>query len=30
MPKAAPVEFSLQQALLTSFDTNDRINQYMI
>ena len=30
MPKAAPVAFSLQQALLTSFDTNDHINQYMI
>jgi uncharacterized damage-inducible protein DinB len=30
MPKAAPAAFSLPQALLTSFDTNDRINQYMI
>jgi uncharacterized damage-inducible protein DinB len=30
MPKAAPAEFSLPQALLTSFDTNDRINHYMI
>jgi uncharacterized damage-inducible protein DinB len=30
MPKAAPAVFSLPQALLTSFDTNDRINQYMI
>ena len=30
MPKAAPTEFSLSQALLTSFDTNDRVNQYMI
>jgi uncharacterized damage-inducible protein DinB len=30
MSKAAPVEFSLSQALLTSFDTNDRINRYMI
>jgi uncharacterized damage-inducible protein DinB len=30
MPKIAPAAFSLQQALLTSFDTNDRINQYMI
>jgi len=30
MPKAAPVVFSLPQALLTSFDTNDRINRYMI
>jgi uncharacterized damage-inducible protein DinB len=30
MPKAALVAFSLQDALLTSFDTNDRINQYMI
>jgi uncharacterized damage-inducible protein DinB len=29
MPKAAAA-FSLPQALLTSFDTNDRINQYMI
>jgi uncharacterized damage-inducible protein DinB len=30
MSKATPAEFSLPQALLTSFDTNDRINQYMI
>ena len=30
MPKAAAAEFSLPQALLTSFDTNNRINQYMI
>jgi uncharacterized damage-inducible protein DinB len=30
MPKAAVAAFSLPQALLTSFDTNDRINQYMI
>jgi uncharacterized damage-inducible protein DinB len=30
MAKAAPAAFSLHQALLTSFDTNDRINQYMI
>ena len=30
MPKNAPAEFSLPQALLTSFDTNDRINLYMI
>lgn len=30
MPKAAPASFSLPQALLTSFDTNDRINLYMI
>jgi uncharacterized damage-inducible protein DinB len=30
MPKAAPATFSLPQALLTSFDTNDRINHYMI
>jgi uncharacterized damage-inducible protein DinB len=30
MPKAAPIAFSLSQALLTSFDTNDRINGYMI
>ncbi len=30
MPKTAPATFSLPQALLTSFDTNDRINHYMI
>jgi uncharacterized damage-inducible protein DinB len=30
MPKPAPAAFSLPQALLTSFDTNDRINHYMI
>jgi uncharacterized damage-inducible protein DinB len=30
MPKAVPATFSLPQALLTSFDTNDRINRYMI
>jgi uncharacterized damage-inducible protein DinB len=30
MPKAAAAEVSLPQALLTSFDTNNRINQYMI
>jgi uncharacterized damage-inducible protein DinB len=30
MPKAAPATSSLPQALLTSFDTNDRINHYMI
>jgi uncharacterized damage-inducible protein DinB len=30
MPKATPVAFSLPQALLTSFETNDRINHYMI
>ena len=30
MPKTAPAEFSLPQALLTSFDTNNRINVYMI
>jgi uncharacterized damage-inducible protein DinB len=30
MPKTATTAFSLPQALLTSFDTNDRINQYMI
>jgi uncharacterized damage-inducible protein DinB len=30
MPKAPYTEFSLPQALLTSFDTNDRITQYMI
>lgn len=29
MPKSAPA-FSLQQSLLTAFDTNDRINQYLI
>src|SRR5271169_3794048 len=29
MPKTAAA-FSLPQALLTSFDTSDRINQYMI
>jgi uncharacterized damage-inducible protein DinB len=30
MPKAEPASFSLPQALLTSFDTNDRINHYLI
>ncbi len=30
MPKSAPAPFSLPHALLTAFDTNDRINQYMI
>ena len=30
MPKTAPAAFSLPQALLTSFDTNDRINRYLI
>jgi len=30
MPKPAPVAFSLSEALLTSFDTNDRINQYLL
>lgn len=30
MPKAAQTLFSLPQALLTAFDTNDRINQYLI
>jgi uncharacterized damage-inducible protein DinB len=30
MSKPAPADFSLPQALLTSFETNDRINQYMI
>jgi uncharacterized damage-inducible protein DinB len=30
MPKAAAAVFSLPQAVLTSFDTNDRINRYMI
>lgn len=29
MPKAAPA-FSLKEALLNAYDTNDRINQYMI
>jgi len=29
MPKAAPA-FSINEALLTAYDTNDRINQYMI
>ena len=29
MPKAAPA-FSLNEALLIAYDTNDRINQYMI
>jgi len=30
VPKAVPAAFVLPQALLTSFDTNDRINQYLI
>jgi len=30
MPKAAATPLSLPQALLKAFDTNDRINQYMI
>jgi uncharacterized damage-inducible protein DinB len=30
MAKAASAAFSLSQSLLTSFDTNDRINHYMI
>ena len=30
MPKAAQDPFSLPQALLNAFDTNDRINQYLI
>jgi uncharacterized damage-inducible protein DinB len=30
MAKAAAVEFALRQSLLNAFDTNDRINQYMI
>ena len=30
MPKTATEVFSLSQALLTAFETNDRINQYMI
>lgn len=30
MPKAAKTPFSLPRALITAFDTNDRINQYLI
>lgn len=30
MPKAAPGAFSLVQSLLLAFDTNDRINQYLL
>jgi uncharacterized damage-inducible protein DinB len=30
MAKSAAVTFTLQESLLTAFDTNDRINQYMI
>lgn len=30
MPKSPAAPFSLPQALLTAFDTNDRINQYLI
>jgi uncharacterized damage-inducible protein DinB len=30
MAKSAAVPFALQESLLTAFDTNDRINQYMI
>jgi uncharacterized damage-inducible protein DinB len=30
MPKAAPAVFALPQALLSSFDTNDLINQYLL
>src|ERR1700693_5930889 len=30
MPKASQDPFSLPQALLNAFDTNDRINQYLI
>ena len=30
MPKTVPSNFSLTTALLTAFDTNDRINRYMI
>ena len=30
MAKAAPAEFSLPHSILNAFDTNDRINQYMI
>ena len=30
MAKAASIDFALPGAILTAFDTNDRINQYMI
>jgi uncharacterized damage-inducible protein DinB len=30
MPKAAPPVFSLSESMLTAFDTNDRIHQYML
>ena len=30
MPKAAPAPFSLTQSLLTAFETNDRINLYLL
>jgi len=30
MPRSAPAPFSLPQALLNSFETNERINQYML
>jgi uncharacterized damage-inducible protein DinB len=30
MPKADPKPFSATEALLTAFDTNDRINQYLL
>ena len=30
MPKTAPAVFSLAESILNAFDTNDRINQYMI
>jgi uncharacterized damage-inducible protein DinB len=30
MPKASPSSFSLSSALLHAFDTNDKINQYLL
>ena len=30
MPRTSPSTFSLAEGLLTAFDTNDRINQYML
>lgn len=30
MPKALPSSFSLSNALLNAFDTNDKINQYLL
>jgi len=30
MPKPVPLDFSLASTLLTAFDTNDRINRYVI